>query len=73
MVRRLEKVLDENQNNLEELLLVMRNCDGEMLDGMHFVIPMTWELYTRTVERLKELGAVNTLGRFLQDFREFGS
>ena len=71
--RRLNRLSSKQWGNMVELAAVMRECDDEILDGMFYSVPMTRQLYERTREKLKEIGALGTLRRFEQDFREFGT
>ena len=61
---------ERQQNNVREFVLISMECDEEMLDGIDHQIPMTYELYSRTIAKLEELGARRTLEDFRACFAE---
>lgn len=61
---------ERQQNNVREFVLISMECDEEMLNGIDHQIPMTYELYSRTIAKLEELNARRTLEDFRACFAE---
>lgn len=61
---------ERQQNNVREFVLISMECDEEMLNGIDHQIPMTYELYARTIAKLEELNARRTLEDFRACFAE---
>lgn len=58
----------QQYKNIEDFVIVTIECDQEIRDGIDRQIPMTRELYQRTVARLERLGAERTLEDFIDCF-----
>ena len=69
-----EELTDKQKYNIVEFVVVSLYCDKEIQKGIDHQIPMTQELFDRTLAVLMDLGACRTLVEFMIDFGdEFGA
>ena len=69
-----EELTDKQKYNIADFVMVSLYCDKEIQKGIDHQIPMTQELFDRTLAVLMDLGACRTLVEFMNEFGdEFGA